>query len=53
LGGLGKTLSIFGKDVGMLKVLNEKSYTEKQSIGIFLKRYNRFNHLKNLRIFRG
>jgi len=44
--GLGTTLSIFGKDVEMLRVLDEKSYTEKHSLGIFLKRYNRFNHLK-------
>lgn len=51
LAGLGKTLSIFGKDVEMLRVLDEKSYTEKHSLGIFLKRYNRFNHLKNLRFF--
>jgi len=49
LAGLGKTLSIFGKDVEMLRVLDEKSYTEKHSLGILLKRYNRFNHLKNLR----
>jgi len=51
--GLGTTLSIFGKDVEMLRVLDEKSYTKKHSLGIFLKRYNRFNHLKNLRFFRG
>jgi len=51
--GLGTTLSIFGKDVEMLRVLDEESYTKKSSLGIFLKRYNRFNHLKNLRFFRG
>jgi len=31
--GLGTTLSIFGKDVEMLRVLDEKSYTEKHSLG--------------------